>query len=212
MVATTQTSLIPTGQVNFYINATSGSLGTLLGHATLDTSGDATFSTSALAVGSDTITAIYNFYGIGNFASSTSATASQTVTDTPFPTTTTLTAAAANPSTPNYGQSLSYDCRGDDANHADPSGHVFFYMNATGSSLGPTSALPPWMQRRRDLLDLSLALGTDTITAIYNFYSSATSLPAPAPRCANRRSVRDDDHANGRAGQSQLSYWSTRVL
>ena len=61
------------------MNATASSPGTYLGYATLDANGDATFSTTALAVGTDTITAIYNFYGIGDFATSTSLTVTQTV-------------------------------------------------------------------------------------------------------------------------------------
>ena len=61
----------PTGTVTFRDGATS------LGRATLNGGGQATLSTSTLAVGSRTITAVYG--GSGSFAGSTSSAVTQTV-------------------------------------------------------------------------------------------------------------------------------------
>jgi hypothetical protein len=61
----------PTGTVSFYDG------GTLLGTASVDESGIASFTTSTLAAGDHTITAVYS--GDGNFAGSTSGSLTQTV-------------------------------------------------------------------------------------------------------------------------------------
>jgi autotransporter-associated beta strand protein len=62
---------IPTGAVVFFAN------GVVIGSATLDGNGNGSFSTSSLAVGNDTITAVYQ--GDSNFSGSTSTPLSLTV-------------------------------------------------------------------------------------------------------------------------------------
>jgi hypothetical protein len=69
---TSPSGLVPTGKVNFKDGTT------LLGSGTLDTTGQATFSTSTLAVGSHTIKAVY-VPSPTNFAASTSAALTQVV-------------------------------------------------------------------------------------------------------------------------------------
>ncbi len=79
----------PTGTVTFYNGATS------LGTSSLNGSGVATFSTTALAVGSPSITASYS--GDANFASSASSALTETVSTAGFaPAPTGLTVAAGN--------------------------------------------------------------------------------------------------------------------
>src|SRR5207244_1906407 len=84
----------PSGSVTFLDGATTLGTGTLSG-------GTATFATSALAVGSHSITASYG--GDTNFNTSTSAVLTQTVNKA---NTTTTVASSANPSV--FGQSVTF--------------------------------------------------------------------------------------------------------
>ena len=84
----------PTGSVSFFDGST------LLGSVTLDGTGTATLSTSALSVGTHVITSVYS-NSDGNFAGTTASPASETVNQAD---TTLGLVAAANPSV--YGQSV----------------------------------------------------------------------------------------------------------
>src|SRR5262249_9961983 len=84
---------IPTGAVTFYDGVTP------LGTVQLDLSGQATWTSAALGVGSHTISAVYA--GDGSFASSTSADLTQTVDRAA-----TTTALAASPSPALVGQDV----------------------------------------------------------------------------------------------------------
>ena len=90
-------STVPTGTVTF-LNGT-----TILGTATLNASGTATFSTTTLPAGSDSITASYG--GSTTNSSSVSAAVTVTVTQTLVATTTSLTASATQINT---GQSVTF--------------------------------------------------------------------------------------------------------
>src|SRR5438876_11721046 len=79
---------VPTGTVTFYDGATA------LGTGSLNSFGQATLSTSALAAGSHAITASYG--GNGNFTGSTSAVLTQTVNKAN--TTTVISSRTPNPS------------------------------------------------------------------------------------------------------------------
>jgi hypothetical protein len=79
----------PTGVVNFYYGAAA------LGTADLDSSGTAALSTTALPVGSDSVTAVYA--GLGDFKGSTSAALTITITAATSPAQASYT-LAANPS------------------------------------------------------------------------------------------------------------------
>ena len=88
---------------------------------------------------------------------------------------------------------------------AVPAGHVFFYMNATASSLEPTSAMPPWTQRRCDLLDHGL--GPRRRHDHCRLQRLRHWQLRPQHQCrsrANRGSDPNDHHADGRGRQSQL--------
>jgi len=84
----------PLGSVSFYNGAT------LLGSSNLDSSGIATFATSSLAVGADSLIAIYS--GNVSFAASTSSLYTETITSV----TSTTTALTATPNPATVGQSI----------------------------------------------------------------------------------------------------------
>lgn len=111
----------PAGSVTF----SDGS--TVLGTATVDGSGHATFSTSTLSVGTHSLSATFN--GNAGWTSST-ATATQNVTDG----TSTTLSSSANPST--YGQSLTFTATvtGAGSGAGVPAGSVTFSDGA--STLG----------------------------------------------------------------------------
>ena len=157
----------PTGSVTFMDGSTT------LGTGTLNGTGTASFTTSALAVGSHAITAIYG--GDGNFTTSSSNAASQIVNQAS--TTTTL---AASPSSTTYGQSVTFTATiGVVAPGAGtPTGSVEFFDGttpiATTSLSGSTATVST----------AALTAGTHSITAQYlgdGNFSSSTSSPATVP-------------------------------
>ena len=204
-VASTQTSVVPGGHVVLLHECDCEQPWNLPGHTTLDANGDATFSTTHPRHRQRHDHRLYNFYGIGNFGSSTSAALAQTISQAP--TTTTLTAAAANPSSPSYGQSLSYSVTvAATQTTLVPGGHVVFYMNATASSPGTYLGYATLDANGDATFSTSaLAVGSDTITAIYNFYGIGNF--ASSTSAATRPTVTqapDHDHADRGGGQSQL--------
>ena len=138
----------PTGTVTFKDGATS------LGTVTLNASGQASFSTAALSVGTHTITATYG--GSLNFATSTSAGLTQTVNRAP---TTTTLASSSNPSA--LGQAVTFTATVSGAGGV-PTGTVTFLDGNT--SLG-TGTLNPSGQAT--FSTSSLATGSHNIKAVY---------------------------------------------
>ena len=150
----------PTGTVTFEDNGTS------LGTASVS-GGAATFSTSTLAVGNHTITAVYG--GDSNFLASTSANFSQTVNQA----STVLTLASSYSST-FWGASVTFTATVGitSPGAGQPTGTVTFEDSGTplgtgsvrdGAATFSTSSLPP---------------GNDTITAVYggdSNFSASTS-------------------------------------
>jgi hypothetical protein len=138
---------------------------TLLGTAPLS-GGTASFSTSALSVGSHAITAAYS--GDGTYAASTSSVLTQMVNPS-FSTTTTVT-SASNPST--YGQTVAFTAHVSSSS-GTPTGTVTFLDGAT--TLG-SSGLDAGGNATFSVS--SLSVGTHTITAQYNgdgTFSGSTS-------------------------------------
>jgi YVTN family beta-propeller protein len=127
----------PTGTVTFKDGATS------LGAVTLNASGQASLSTTALSVGTHTITAVYG--GSLNFATSTSGSLTQTVIRAP---TNTTLASSSNPSA--SGQAVSFTATVSGAGGL-PTGTVTFLdgnttigsgtLNSSGQTTFSTSAL-----------------------------------------------------------------------
>src|SRR5262249_41389306 len=152
--ATVSVTLPGHGPANGTITFRDGS--STLGTATLNGSGQATFTTSTLALGLHFISAVYS--GSSNFNGSTSAVLTQTVTA--LPTTTVLT-SSVNPS--NVGQTVIFTATVSGSS-GTPTGTVTFKdgffttlgtgtLNAAGQTTFTTS---------------TLAAGNHTITAIYS--------------------------------------------
>jgi Bacterial Ig-like domain (group 3) len=155
----TGTVLTPTGTVTFKDGATT------LGTGTLDGSGQATFSTSTLAGGSHSITAVYGgdvFYG-----GSTSSPLTQTVNQSSD---TTSLASSVNPST--FGQSVTFTAT---VSGAGATGTVTFKDGATTLGTGTLNG-----GAQATFSTSALALGSHSITAEYagdTNYTGSTSAP-----------------------------------
>ena len=140
----------PLGSVNFFNGAT------LLGNATVNSSGIATFATASLPIGADSITAVYS--GNAGFATSTSTAVSETVTLAA--TTTTLT-AAPNPAI--FGQSVTFTATTTPAPTGAPLGSVNFFDGATlvGNGTVDSSGIATF-------ITATLPVGANSITAVYS--------------------------------------------
>ncbi len=154
-------SAAPTGAVDFF----SGS--TLLGNGTV--SNDvATLTTTALPVGTNSITAEY--LGDPNYAASTSKAVSVTITQA-----TTTTAVSFSPAEPVLGQSATLTATLTPAatGPASPTGTVEFFDGSTLLGSGTVS------NDAATLATTALPLGTSTITAEYlgdtNYVASTSS-------------------------------------
>jgi CSLREA domain-containing protein len=151
MFTATVTSTVgtPSGSVQFYAD------GSALGSPVALSNGQASLSTSALAVGTHPITATYS--GDTNHNGSTSNTIDHVVN--PADTTTTI-ASALNPSI--VGQAVTFTVAVT-ATIGTPTGSVQFY--ADGSALGSPVALS---NGQASLSTSALAVGTHPITATYS--------------------------------------------
>ncbi len=163
------TTATPTGTVSFEEGTT------VLGTATLGTSGTATFSVASLAAGSHTITAAYG--GDANFATS-SGTTVEAVSQAGS-----TTALAASPSTSTAGQTVTFTATvtPESGSTATPTGTVTF---EDGTSVLGTATLNDGVAT---FALASLAVGSHTITAAYggdaNFAatSGVTTVTVNAP-------------------------------
>jgi hypothetical protein len=157
----------PTGTVTFTDQAS----GATLGSGTLDANGQAAFSSTALTVGSHTITASYA--GDGTFAAGSSS-LSQTVNQAA---TATTLAASANPSVAGQAVTFTATVSATAPGAGTPTGTVTFTNQATGASLGSGSLDA---NGQATFSSSSLAVGTATVSASYggdtNFASSTGSL------------------------------------
>jgi YVTN family beta-propeller protein len=156
---TSTASGTPTGTVTFFDGPT------VLGTGTLDSSGAATFTTSTLAVGSHSITAIYE--GDSNFASSTSSTANEQILAT---TTTTLSPIASA----SYGESLTLTATVKSSSSGTPTGSVTFMDGTTTLGTGTLNS-----SGVATFTTSLLAVGSHSLTASYsgeaNFATSTSS-------------------------------------
>ena len=143
-----QISGTPTGMVTF------NNGGTKLGNGTLS-GGVASFSTTTLAVGTGSITAVYN--GSTSFTTSTSGALSQVVNQS---STTTVLVSSVNPS--NAGQSVTFTATVTPEFSGSVAGTVSFY---DGSTLLKTGTLSGGTSK---LTTTTLSSGAHTIKATYN--------------------------------------------
>jgi hypothetical protein len=151
----------PTGTVTFYNG------NTFLAQETLS-SGKASFPTSTLPVGSNSITAVYS--GDGNYLGITSSIVKQTVSQD---STKTVVKSSGNPSV--FGQSVTFTATVTvkSPGTGTPAGTVIFYNG--GTELGPGTLNG---SGQATYSTSSLAVGTHSITAVYQGatdYASSTS-------------------------------------
>ena len=139
---------------------------TVLGTGTLS-SGSASFTTSTLNVGTNSITAVYG--GDSNFASNTSKALKQVVSKA---TTTTTLTSSLNPST--FGQSVTFTARVTQEFSGTATGSVTFYDGATKLAAASVKA------GGAKFTTSKLTSGTHSITAMYSGSGSldgSTSAP-----------------------------------
>jgi cyclophilin family peptidyl-prolyl cis-trans isomerase len=154
----------PTGTVTFF-DTTSG---TVLGTGTLDATGTATLATSALGVGSHTITAPYG--GDATFGAG-SGTVTQTVNAAAS-----ATAVTSSAGTSSSGQSVTFTATvtASGAGSGTPTGTVTFTDSTSGTTLG-TATLDT--TGKATFSTTGLGVGTHTIAASYggsgNFTASS---------------------------------------
>jgi hypothetical protein len=149
----------PTGTVTFLDGTTT------LGTSSLDGSGHATFSTTALTPGNHSITA--NYSGDTNFSASSSPTLTQTVN---IGTSSTAVTSSANPSS--FGQAVTFTATVSGL-VIEPTGTVTFMDGATTLGTGNLNA-----SGQASFTTSALAVGSHPITAVYggnSFYNSSTS-------------------------------------
>jgi hypothetical protein len=155
----------PTGTVTFYNGTTS------LGTVTLDASGVATFSTTTLPAGSDSITASYG--GDSKDSSSVSEAVTVLIAQSGVGTTTSLSASATQLAP---GQSVTFTAKvAPQSGSTVPTGTVTFLDGTT--SLGTAQLNASGVAT---FSSTSLAVGTNSITASYGGDSKDTSSASTA--------------------------------
>jgi hypothetical protein len=142
---------IPSGTVTFFDGAT------LLGAGTLDGTGAATFTTSALSVRSHALTAVYG--GDINFSGSISPVDAQTVNQA---TTTTTLTSAPNPSVSAQAVIFTATVVSVPPGSGTPTGTVTFFDGATSLDTGTLNG-----SGQATLTTSALSLGDHSITAAY---------------------------------------------
>ena len=170
---------LPSGTVNFYScpSATNCSSPTLLGSGTLS-SGQATYSTSTLQVGTTYVEAVYGGAST-NFSGSTSNVITQVVTSSTVATTTVLT-SAPNPSV--FGKSVVFSATvATSSGTGTPTGTVNFYTCTSATNcIPPTSLGSGTLSSGKATYSTStLPVGTTYVEAVYEgvtgSFSASTS-------------------------------------
>ncbi len=149
---TAQNGSTPAGTVIFKSN------GSQIGSASLNSSGVAVLNFTGLAVGSDSLTAVYQ--GLPPLESSTSNTVTQVV----HPGSTTTVTSSPNPSAP--GQNVTITATVGPAGPPTPTGTVGFTSN--GSAISGCTSVTLSSSRTAICATSSLPVGTDTIVATYS--------------------------------------------
>jgi hypothetical protein len=147
----------PTGSVTF------SDLGATLGTGTISTTGggqQATFSTSSLAMGAHSITALYT--GDSSNAGSISPVLTETITSG-LPTTTTTLVSSLNPAA--VGANVTFTATVSTTGSNPPTGTVTFYNGST--SIGTGTLATVGGAQVATLTTSSLPAGSDSITAVY---------------------------------------------
>ena len=158
----------PLGTISFYDGAT------LIGTGTVNASGIATLTTSTLATGTHSLTAVYS--GNASFATSTSSPVNEAINLTA---TTTVLGASPNPAA--AGQTVTLTATVSPTPTGSPLGTVSFYDGATLIGTGAVNA-----SGIATLTTSTLATGTHSLTAVYSGNASfATSTSSPVNEAIN---------------------------
>ncbi len=162
----------PTGTVSFYNGST------LIGTGTVNSSGVATFTTSSLPTGGNTVSAMYS--GNAGFATSTSSPLTETINGIGLTPTATALTASQNPAV--VGQSVMFTATVSPTPTGSPTGTVSFYNGSTliGTGTVNSSGVATFSTS-------VLALGTNAISAVYSGnVGFATSTSAPLTETINK--------------------------
>jgi len=146
------TGSVPTGTVTFYNGTTQINVGTL------NSSGVASIVTGSLTLGTHSITAVYK--GSTDDLTSTSAPLTQVVNQVEVATTTKVT-SSLNPS--KFGQGVTFTATVTPVSGVVPSGTVTFFNGTTQINVGTLNS-----SGVASIVTGSLAVGTHSITAVYN--------------------------------------------
>ena len=156
---------IPTGTVTFFDGNTT------LGTGTLDASGQATFSTSALTIGGHSVTAVYG--GDGDFTGSPSSVLAEAVTQD---SSTAVVTSSADPSFLNESISFTVLVSAAAQGTAIPTGTVQFQVD--GANFGSAVTLVNGNATSKPIS--TLKLGNHTVTASYSGDPNFTASTATA--------------------------------
>jgi hypothetical protein len=197
---TTNNSPLPTGSVVFYDGTTS------LGSGTLNASAQATYTTSALALGSHSITAAYG--SSSTYAASTSPILTQVIDAPGKVSTTTTLASSANPAGLAASISFTAIVAGVGSSTPAPTGTVNFLDGATVLGSGTLNA-----SGTTSFATSGLAQGSHSITAQYsgdsNYQMSTSSalsqVVSAAPSFSLSLSPATLTLAAGQSGTSTLT-------
>ncbi len=173
--ATSPGSGTPGGSVQFFNGSSS------LGTSTL-TNGVATLTTSALTVGGNSVTA--NYLGNTNYSSSVSPAVNVPVASTATSTTT----LNFSPNSPVFGQNVTLTATVAPTTSGTPTGSVEFFNNSTLLGTGTLSSGVATFSTT------ALALGSNSLTAVYsgdsNFTSStSTAVPLTVQQASSSTAV-----------------------
>jgi hypothetical protein len=145
---------VPTGTVTFYVDFA------VVGTGTLNASGQATYSTSALSAATHNIQAYY--LGDSNFVSATSGYVIQIVNASTLPATTTALISSLNPSASGQSVTFTATVTGPTGNTTVPTGSVTFLDGATPIGTGPLNGVG-----QATFTTSSLSVASHAITASY---------------------------------------------
>jgi hypothetical protein len=167
VAGTTTDTPLPTGSVNFLDGST------VIGSGTLNGSAQASFSTSSLAAGTHSITAVYS--SDTTYATSTSPVLSQVVNAPSKTATTTTLTSSANPATTGESVTFTATVAGTTTDTPVPTGSVSFLDSTTALGSGNLNSAG-----QATYTTSSLNQGSHSITAVYssdsNYAASTSSL------------------------------------
>jgi hypothetical protein len=202
VAGTTSNSPLPTGTVNFYDGPSP------LGSGTLGSTAQASFSTTTLAAGSHSITAVYG--SDSNYAASTSPTVTQVVNAAPLIGTTTTVVSSLNPATAGQSVTFTATVAGTTSNSPVPSGSVIFYDGTTSLGSGSLNG-----SAQTSFTTSALAVGSHSITAAYgasstyapSTSSALTEVVTAAPKAATTTTI--SSSANPSVTGMSISFTAT---